>query len=131
MKFNKKEIQIFIEYYKYFIKLRNILSNYHKTDIKNIKLESIKETPSNCKYILVVKIIMIRFLINDLLSIDINVNIGTNTYVSISNFKNNYCRYNLNKNNYNNIIVIEYNKNKYYIDIIFNKSAELYLKILF
>ena len=137
MKFNKDETKIFIEYYKYFIKLRNILSNYHKTDIKNIKLESIKEKPSNCKYQLVVKIIFIRFVINDLLSIDINVNIGIITCVSISNFKTNYWRYNLNKNNYNNIVIEynknkynknKYNKNKYYVDII---SKNIILKPLY
>ena len=69
MKFNKKEINKFIEYYKYFIILRNIVSNYYKTNIKNIKLESIKinyinDSETN---------IEILFIINNILSVVIEL----------------------------------------------------------
>ena len=116
MRFNTNEIQLFIEYYKYFIILRNVLSNYHKTDIKNIKLESIKEDEMNEYFdITGAKILNIEYIINNLLIININLQIKPTVYaLYISNFTKQEYQFNYNLLTKNEHKIMSYIPTKYF-----------------
>ena len=116
MKFNKEDTQLFMKYFKYIIILRNVLSNYHKTNIKNIKLESIK-TDINPDPNEINKII-INFLINYCLLITIHLKKHDPIYaLYISNFPKNYYNFNYDLISYNN---------KDYFKSLLNKCKKKY-----
>ena len=125
MKFNGPEIKRFIKYYKYFIILRNVLSNYYKINIKNIKLVYMKldiytyEMNGS-------KLIAIKFVINNLLPVVIHLQIKPCIFaVNITNFtKYNY------KFNYNLITNMSINIYKNYINYFDKKYYYLCFKIL-
>ena len=84
---NKRKLKKFIKYYKYFIILRNVLSNYFGTNILNIKLESITII-DNDYFQTGDKSIDITFKINNNTFIDINLIIKPDIMAYIRNFKN-------------------------------------------
>lgn len=134
MKFNKEDTQLFMKYFKYIIILRNVLSNYHKTNIKNIKLESIKTDINQYMIQNIINKIIIKFLINDCLLITINLTSNEPIYAFyISNFPKNYYNFNYDLIIYNNKHFFKYIvnkcKNKYfdkqYNNNIINKTIIL------
>jgi len=95
MNFNTKEINKFIKYYKYFIILRHVLSNYYKTDIKNIKLESIKinyinDSETNIEILFIINNIL--SVVIELICIKTGLNIKDQEYIYAKNsiFKEEY-----------------------------------------